>query len=66
MQKVRLCKSIAIEPLTVEAVDVAVAEHGGGEAGAVGAGRLLVGADGLVRVEERLKKTISMLIWSPL
>ena len=45
---------------------MSVAEHGGGEAGAVGAGRLLVGADGLVRVEERLKKTISMLIWSPL
>ena len=40
--------------LTVEAVDVPVAEHAGGEARAVRAGRLLVGADGLVGVEERL------------
>ena len=47
--------SPTVQTLTVEAVDVSVAEHGGGEAGAVGAGRLLVGADGLVRVEERLE-----------
>ena len=33
---------------------MAVAEHAGGEAGAVGARRLLVRADGLLGVEERL------------
>ena len=33
-----------------------VAEHAGGEAGAVGAGRLLRRADGLLRVEQRLRR----------